>query len=580
MQHSMKRRLVGSLVALAGSGLIGGCSAQDDAGTMESTAMGSAEQSVAACAGDDVNYDYNAFAASLAVAIADELERWDVNADFELRSGKLELSATGTARCAAFPDGCGNTIALLRLQDDAAASVPNHSPAVFRSKLVTWYSKQTQILKSLVDRMLTVDKGVYKIKARHSGKYMAVDNSSTLDGAIIEQRGSVTYAGADEWRLILQNTKHRFQNIRSGKCLTLEQDSSADVIGFVQRTCSPTLTTQNFELAGAGDAWAIRTKYLKALDVNGGSQADDARLIQYTWDGNKTNQKWELVPVGSAQHLSPRVVATAVYYLTVKHSGHAIGVDGGLMNDNAVIEQRGYVASDDRFHWYVTPLLSGYQFINRKSGKCLALASDTDTAPLVQKTCAPVATQAFGFQPTGADGYSVLYSVARGRPLEIANASLNWDTPLVQAATGDWNDNRMLRLNPVIAGEPHRLTFSHKTNDATCGEYNYWYEIAQPNGDPLHAPADSYVQLIFAGGKETLTGKDVNPFIAQRVSGDLVAIDPTYGLNEDGLTTSGSCTAACTKITKESIAGRCCSCNGATKTYKKSTWNAMTYLCQ
>jgi hypothetical protein len=579
MQHSMKRRLVGSLVALAGSGLIGGCSAQDDAGTMESTAMGSAEQSVAACAGDDVNYDYNAFAASLAVAIADELERWDVNADFELRSGKLELSATGTARCAAFPDGCGNTIALLRLQDDAAASVPNHSPAVFRSKLVTWYSKQTQILKSLVDRMLTVDKGVYKIKARHSGKYMAVDGSSTLDGAIIEQRSSVTYAGADEWRVILQNTKHRFQNVRSGKCLTLEQDSSADLIGFVQRTCSSTSTTQQFEFAGAGDAWTIRTKHLKALDVNGASQADDARLIQYSWTGSKLNQRWDLVPVGAGQHVSPIRLATAVYYVTAKHSGQAIAVDGGSQLDGATIEQRAYWANDDRFHWYVTPVMDAYQFVNRKSGKCLALAADTDTAPLVQTTCATVATQLFRFQPTGAEGYSVVYST-RGRPLEIANASLASDTRLVQAATGDWHDHRLLRLNPVIAGEPHRLTFSHKTNDATCGEYNYWYEIAQPNGDPLHAPADSYVQLIFAGGKETLTGKDVNPFIAQRVSGDLVAIDPTYGLNEDGLTTSGSCTAACTKITKESIAGRCCSCNGATKTYKKSTWNAMTYLCQ
>jgi hypothetical protein len=32
---------------------------------------------VSACLGDDVNYDYNAFAASLAVAIANELGRWE-----------------------------------------------------------------------------------------------------------------------------------------------------------------------------------------------------------------------------------------------------------------------------------------------------------------------------------------------------------------------------------------------------------------------------------------------------------------------------------------------------------------------
>jgi hypothetical protein len=85
---------------------------------------------------------------------------------------------------------------------------------------------------------------------------------------------------------------------------------------------------------------------------------------------------------------------------------------------------------------------------------------------------------------------------------------------------------------------------------------------------------------MFAGGKETLTGKDINPFIAQQVSGDLVAIDPTYGLNDMGTTTTGSCSAACTKVTTVNVAGQCCSCNGATKVYKRSAWNTSTYLCQ
>jgi hypothetical protein len=76
-------------------------------------------------------------------------------------------------------------------------------------------------LTALVAKMLPVDKGIYRIQARPSGKYMAVDNGSTLDGAIVEQQGALT-TGADQWRLVLQNGKHRFINVKSGKCLTAQ----------------------------------------------------------------------------------------------------------------------------------------------------------------------------------------------------------------------------------------------------------------------------------------------------------------------------------------------------------------------
>jgi hypothetical protein len=77
---------------------------------------GTAEQELsAACGGDDSN----ALSAALAVAIGNELGRWDVNTDFEIRSGKLELSATGKLHCGT---GCQNITALLRLQDDPTVS--------------------------------------------------------------------------------------------------------------------------------------------------------------------------------------------------------------------------------------------------------------------------------------------------------------------------------------------------------------------------------------------------------------------------------------------------------------------------
>src|SRR5688572_13353785 len=125
-----------NVTVVAGCALLAACGADFDASAPdEQVDIGTANQAVAACEGDDAVYDYNAFAASLAVAIANELGRWDVNADFEVRSGKLELSATGTMRCNASARGCSNITAMLRLQDNAAISVPHHSPSIYRAKL-------------------------------------------------------------------------------------------------------------------------------------------------------------------------------------------------------------------------------------------------------------------------------------------------------------------------------------------------------------------------------------------------------------------------------------------------------------
>jgi hypothetical protein len=72
-----------------------------------------------------------------------------------------------------------------------------------------------------------------------------------------------------------------------------------------------------------------------------------------------------------------------------------------------------------------------------------------------------------------------------------------------------------------------------------------------------------------------------NPYInfTPLANGDF-KIDPTYGLNSDGTTSTGSCTAACTKVSTASVAGQCCSCGGVNKLFAKATFNANTYLCQ
>jgi hypothetical protein len=119
--------------------------------------------------------------------------------------------------------------------------------------------------------------------------------------------------------------------------------------------------------------------------------------------------------------------------------------------------------------------------------------------------------------------------------------------------------------------EQHKLTFVSAAKGG-C-DTNFTFKATTPSGGTLKYPNQLKYKLAFA---------DIyNPYVAfTNLGNGNVSIDPTYGLNEDGASTSASCIAACTKITKTNVAGQCCSCGGATKKLVKSAWNAQTFLCQ
>jgi hypothetical protein len=249
------------------------------------------------------------------------------------------------------------------------------------------------------------------------------------------------------------------------------------------------------------------------------------------------------------------------------------------------VVQNSYVSTDKRFHWYITPVATRpvngvpatfYQLINRRTGKCLDL-SGAAPAKAVQKTCSTADSQLFLFVPTG-EGTQVIYT-AHGVTLGVQGGSTGSGAAFVEGGS-TWQTYNKLELTPILAGEPHQLTWSFTSPDgAPCGVYD-WFDIKRPNGNPLEDPADTYVQLIFAGGKQTRTGADLNPYIAQQVNGNQVAIDPTYGLDDTGSSGTAACTASCAKISTASLVGQCCSCNGVSKKFAKSSWNAITFLCQ
>jgi hypothetical protein len=120
----------------------------------------------------------------------------------------------------------------------------------------------------------------------------------------------------------------------------------------------------------------------------------------------------------------------------------------------------------------------------------------------------------------------------------------------------------------------HTLTGAGLASLGGCGSH-YKFNVAfdATTTNPKPSPGQLKIALGFADWQ--------NGWVDFRDLGNnVVAIDPTYGLNDEDTTSSGSCTAACTKITTTNVAGACCSCNSAQKTFKRSSFNVNTYLCQ
>src|SRR5262245_2356658 len=93
--RNMKTAFVSSLLALGVGTLVCACGVENEPAATDDAELGTTWEAVSSCVGDDLQYDFNAFAASLAVAIGTELGRWDVQSDFLISNGKLAFSATG-----------------------------------------------------------------------------------------------------------------------------------------------------------------------------------------------------------------------------------------------------------------------------------------------------------------------------------------------------------------------------------------------------------------------------------------------------------------------------------------------------
>jgi hypothetical protein len=122
----------------------------------------------------------------------------------------------------------------------------------------------------------------------------------------------------------------------------------------------------------------------------------------------------------------------------------------------------------------------------------------------------------------------------------------------------------------------HSLTANGAaSNLGGCGphfKFNVAFDATMTTPKPV--PAQLRYKLYFAD--------QANGWVDFRDLGNnVVAIDPTYGLNEGSTTTAGSCEIACSKVSpNSSMTGACCSCGGIQKTFKQSTFSTAMFLCQ
>jgi len=257
--------------------------------------------------------------------------------------------------------------------------------------------------------------------------------------------------------------------------------------------------------------------------------------------------------------------------------GSSLGADAeGLMScsnpdgANAAMAALAVAVAQDMGRWQVgKDFVQGYN-----AGELVALGSGSDASgPIGKSRCADgkcarvqaildmqldAATNVY-FQGTGSTKVLLNPQALRTRMLSKWREQKDYD--------GRAKDG----VSDQPPKEEHKLAF---TGAAKGGcDTNFTFKATKTTGAALQYPNQLKYKLAFA---------DIyNPYINfTNLGSGSISVDPTYGLNDDGSTTTGTCTAACTKISTTSVAGQCCSCGGVTKAFAKSAWSSVTFLCQ
>ena len=117
---------------------------------------------------------------------------------------------------------------------------------------------------------------------------------------------------------------------------------------------------------------------------------------------------------------------------------------------------------------------------------------------------------------------------------------------------------------------PHQLALE-STSSGACDTI-YTFHASGPSGKPLKNPSALAEKLIYVGYPE-------NEYLSFTSTGSTVSIDPTWGLNDTGETSTGACSAACVRVSSSDLTGDCCSCGGVNRTFQHAPFSYYMYLC-
>jgi hypothetical protein len=134
----------------------------------------------------------------------------------------------------------------------------------------------------------------YRVCAKHSGRCLSIQGSSTANGAPVVQWG---FSSGDNQKFKVTSLGDGFYSFcakNSGKCLDTHPPTGGDGSSVTQWAWDGS-DSQRWSISSVGDGWfSIMVKEASmSLDVYGSSYADGAKIGQYTYNGG-ANQTFRI----------------------------------------------------------------------------------------------------------------------------------------------------------------------------------------------------------------------------------------------------------------------------------------------
>jgi Ricin-type beta-trefoil lectin domain-like/O-Glycosyl hydrolase family 30/Bacterial Ig domain/HYR domain len=257
--------------------------------------------------------------------------------------------------------------------------------------------------------------GLYRIKVKHSGKYMQVNNASNNNGAALTQ-----------WQFVDQdNLKFMVRKKGFDYMITPKYNEKLLTIANQSQTNGALLTQsddigydhQRFYIIPDAESgyYRIVTKHSnKHLAVLANSQLNGGSIVQWT-SLNGDNFKWQFEPVEEIP-----VLPDGTYSIKAVHSSNYLAVRNRASYNNALVEQRAYSSSDSLRFKVVRGLDGYYQFLPTYSSKAVTVNATTNAVTIFSNS--EGFNQKFKVENVGANQFKIIAKLNPAKALAVNNA--------------------------------------------------------------------------------------------------------------------------------------------------------------